>query len=92
MDRLLDPDRAHLVAWVSTHDIVDSFLPFESFMRPKISPLLCSPFNSFVVSIPSWNTVITRRQDSNASRGDQGTPLHVVVSFGHTAMRLLDFC
>ena len=86
MERLFDPDRNHFAMWISIQDIDDRW-SWKSPEKIEASPL----YYAVRCGIRSLveHLIITRQQDPNKSRGKNGTPLHVAVFLGHTAIARL---
>ena len=87
MEHLFDPDRKHFAMWISVHDIGNRRNrrnPWGYSTKAKASPLYYAALCG-VVSLVEY-LVVTRQQDPNDSHGREGTPLHVAVVSGHTAI------
>ena len=83
MTCLFDPNRKHLTAWVSVHDIDHD--PSRTWLSPpEPSPLYYATLCG-IRSVVEY-LVIACRQDPNKSHGGRGTPLHAAVALGHTAI------
>jgi ankyrin repeat protein len=85
IERLFDPDRKHLAAWVSVHDIDHvSSRPRHSEPPKSFDP--CPLYYAVLCGIGSLveHLIIKRGQDPNKSRGNLGTPLHVAVVLGYS--------
>jgi ankyrin repeat protein len=85
MNCLFDPDRKHLTAWLSVHDL--DHVPSRSQLSKSSNPPEPSPlYYATLCGIRSVveHLVIRCQQDPNKSHGDRGTPLHAAVALGHT--------
>lgn len=78
MERLFDPGKSHLAAWIRIHDV--DWIPFHRPLRRKATSLhyaVLRGFTGLANSLINGHT-----EDINAKCGYQGSPLHAALYSG----------
>jgi ankyrin repeat protein len=86
MERLFDPKKPHLEAWIWIHDIEKGQKQTIGTLSPRPSTRSASPL--YYAALCGLRRLVGRlanmyREDLNDKRGYHGTPLHVASYMGH---------